>query len=95
MIIGNKIRNITIFQKNKIRKGFAFIEFDSYKIAKRVLQEYNNKSIMNIDLKLCWPKDNIKDIKNLEKFEKEEDETEEDSIFTVRYILYKKIYLLL
>ena len=50
---------------------------------------------MNIDLKLCWPKDNIKDIKNLEKFEKEEDETEEDSIFTVRYILYKKIYLLL
>ena len=83
------------------KRGFAFIEFDSYKTAKKVLEDYNNKTIMDIHLNLSWPKDNIEDIKKLEELEKEkeieEEEEEEENYRHKNFytVSYTYIYLLL
>ena len=80
------IKNITIYQKIKHKKGFAFIEFDSYKTAKEVIELYDNKIIGDLELSITWPKQNLKEIKEYEINKKEEEENS-NTIYSVSYII--------
>ena len=63
--IEEKIIKINIIQKTQHKDGYAFIEFDSHKTAKHVIQEYNNKIINGQLLTLNWARQNYNNnIKN-------------------------------
>lgn len=51
-----KILNIRLLFKEENKKGSAFIEFETPEIAKKVLNEYNEKVINGHLLKLNWTK---------------------------------------
>ena len=78
----------------KKKSGFAFIEFDSYKTAKKVIQEYNNKNIMDYQINLCWPKQNIRKVEETDKKEGEEEDHNPSIYYTVRFIFNYNYYLL-
>ena len=72
----------------KYKKGFAFIEFDSYNTAKKVVEEYNNKNNLDFELALCWPKTKRKNIggENAEDGEEQEKAKDDETVYTVSNI---------
>ena len=55
--IENRINDINIYYKS-YNYGYAFIEFDSVKIAKRVIQQYNGRVILGQYLNLNFGREN-------------------------------------
>lgn len=55
--IENRINDINIYYKN-YNYGYAFIEFDSVKIAKRVIQQYNGRIVLGQYLNLNFGREN-------------------------------------
>ena len=56
--IENNINDINIYYKSRYNSGYAFIEFDSYVTAKKIIQKFNGLFINGQHLILNWAKDN-------------------------------------
>ena len=84
-----KILNISIYFKEDNNKGSAFLEFETPEIAKKILKEYNKKTIMGHLLKLNWTNLNQKNYNmrysNNSTKNKYNDNTKENKVlYTVR-----------
>ena len=56
--IENNINDINIYYKSRYNCGYAFIEFDSYVTAKKIIQKFNGLFVNGQHLILNWAKDN-------------------------------------
>lgn len=56
--IENNINDINIYYKSRYNSSYAFIEFDSYVTAKKIIQKFNGLFINGQHLILNWAKDN-------------------------------------
>jgi RNA recognition motif-containing protein len=84
-----KILNISIYFKDDNNKGSAFLEFETPEIAKKILKEYNKKTIKGHLLKLNWTNLNQKNYNmrysNNPPKNKYNDNTKENKVlYTVR-----------
>ena len=61
-----RINDINIYYKS-YNYGYAFIEFDSVKVAKRVIQKYNGRVILGQYLKLNIESENPRYTKKVDK----------------------------
>ena len=66
MQIEYRINDINIYYKTH-NYGYAFIEFDSVKIAKRVIQKYNGRVVSGQYLKLNIATPNLRYPKKVDK----------------------------
>ena len=83
------ILNISIYFKDDNNKGSAFLEFETPEIAKKILKEYNKKTIKGHLLKLNWTNLNQKNYNmrysNNPQKNKYNDNTKENKVlYTVR-----------
>ena len=84
-----KILNISIYFKDDSNKGSAFLEFETPEIAKKILKEYNKKTIKGRLLKLNWTNLNQKNYNmrysnNLPKNKYNDNTKENKVLYTVR-----------
>jgi len=89
--IEEKIININIIHKTEYKDGFAFIEFDSHKTAKHVIQEYNNKIISGQLLTLNWARQNYSNNNNNIKNSRNEINA---NYYTVNYIFFNNYFII-